>query len=117
MCLKRWHYESLLYVYACIEARLEDGAPPAVGAAIVSELATLQQAAVHLYWRLSLWDRLTLSSRRRAFHRGVRRAAYAQPDEARRMFRCRTAHSYGVYVLNRYVPPRLRSWVKGLRRG
>lgn len=114
--VSRRHYESLLFVYEQIEQRLAQEQRHSVRQTIAAYLATLQTAAVNLFWRLPLAERARLAGRRRAFYRRIDRADYAATAENRPLFRRRSLYAYGVYFLNRYVPARLRLWIKRLRK-
>ena len=99
-----------------IEQRLAQEQRHSVRQTIAAYLATLQTAAVNLFWRLPLAERARLAGRRRAFYRRIDRADYAATAENRPLFRRRSLYAYGVYFLNRYVPARLRLWIKRLRK-
>jgi len=78
----RKHFESLLTVYRSIEARYADADAPS-REAIRSELATLQQAEVHLYYRLSRADRRACRNSHRAFLAAVAQSNCAKDDPTR----------------------------------
>lgn len=107
----RKHFSSLLAIYRAIEARLTD-ADDTVKAAILPELATLQQAEVHLYHRLSAADRKHAAEAHRGFLRGIAASDYAKA--APQLFAVNERKIQLIQLSHRLLSPQLRAKIKKL---
>lgn len=107
------HFNSLLTVYHAIEARLAD-ADVITADAIISELATLLQAEVHLYYRLAKRDRKASAAAHTAFLTAVANKGYAKDNPA--LFAVDERRIQLVQLSHRLLSPQLRAKIKKLLR-
>ena len=103
------HFSSLLKIYRAIEVRLTD-ADENARRAILQELATLQQAELHLYYRMKRSDRSTVRQDHKAFLRSVAESGYAKTDPA--LFSARPMRVLCTQMIHRVLAPETRKKIK-----